>query len=118
MLTVKKNQVISRPSKSGDGMNLIVDGAFVYMDQKTYDRIMADETISGIEVGEPSEIMETVKDADGVVTKKGTGIFSRSIVQFVESDQVRLDNAIALQEKASQLKPETASILASLGITY
>ena len=108
-LKVNKKTVLYRDSKSGNGVNLLIDGSFVYMDRAIFEEKMADDTISHIIVG----------DAKPIVDDKGvdTGRTSRSIIEFVISEKARLEEMKSLGDIAKTIDPETAALLASLGIS-
>ena len=108
-LKVNKKTVLYRESKSGNGVNLLIDGSFVYMDNAIFEEKMKDDTISHIIVGEEKPIL----DDKGV----DTGRTSRSIIEFVISEKARLEEMKSLGDLAATIDPDTAALLKSLGIT-
>ena len=106
-MVVFKDTVIARDSKSGNGKNLIIGGAFCYLSNDDYDNLMNNDNLDRIEV------------TDDVETIEGTDIKTRSVVQFVRKDMTaeeKLDQMIALQEKAKKIDPEARQTLAALGL--
>lgn len=111
-MIIQKDMVPTRKSKSGDGVNLIIGGAFVYLDQAEYDRIMANEKIGAIEVTDEVEELP-LRDGQEIATK------TRNIVQYIAVEKTavqKADEAISLSEKTEKIKPESLELLRALGI--
>ena len=119
-MVVFKSNIISRPSVQGNGRNFIIGGAFCYLDQSEYDRLMADDNIDRLEITDTTEIIpgSAKKDEEDNLIP-GSETKTRSIVQFIKKEMTlreKLEEKVALVDLAAKITPEAAKVLESLGI--